>query len=116
MKKEKDLVISRIQALKEKAINIQTKLSKIEKDAAYASPETFEWYKAEIDKVLVDMEISIMGIEEAVERTQALADMGWFDGEEFGEDYYVKKELADGSRVIKKKINTLNELFDLAIN
>lgn len=116
MKKEKDMVVSRIQALKEKTINLQTKLSTIEKSAAYASPETFEWYKNEIDKVLVDMEISIMGIEEAVERTQALADMGWFGGTEYDADYYVKKELSEGSRVIKKKISTLNELFDLAIN
>lgn len=113
---KKEMVVSRIQALKEKAINLQTKLSTIEKSAAYASPETFEWYKNEIDKVLVDMEISIMGIEEAVERTQALADMGWFGGTEYDADYYVKKELSDGSRVIKKKISTLNELFDLATN
>lgn len=108
-------IVETITTLKERVVGIQIKLNKIEKNCGYSSIDTFECYKAEIDKILEDLEISIVGVEEAVERTLALSEMGWFYGEQDC-SYYIGKELKEGSQRVNKKIKQIEDLFSLAIS
>ena len=113
---EKTVVIERLAILKEKAVNLQTRLKSIEESCKYADSDKFKWYKAEIDSVLVDLEVSFESVEKAVERTAALAAMGWFEGEEKGADFYIEEDFKIGTCSIKKKISKISDLFDMAIS
>ena len=108
-------VLEKIASLREKVVNIQIKLVQVEKTSSYVDEQHFEWYKPDIEKVLEELDVCIMGVETAVERTLALAEDGW----DFGDkdcDYYVSKELKEGSQRVSKKIQNINDLFDKALN
>lgn len=112
----KKSVIDRIARLREKVVGIQIKMVQVEKMSGYVDEENFKCYKNEIDKILEDLEISIIGVETAVERTYALAEEGWFFGGMGECEYFVAKELKEGSQRVNKKIKQIEDLFSLAVN
>lgn len=112
----KKAVLYRLATLKEKSIKLQIKLGNVESKGAYANPEKFEFYKAEIEDALVGLEETITSVEVELERMEQLAEMKWF--KETGEDFtfYVEEEIKAGTKQVKKKINQISDLFSLAVN
>ena len=112
----KKAVLDRLAVLKEKSIKLQIKLGNVESKGAYANPEKFEFYKAEIEDALVGLEETITSVEVELERMEQLAEMKWF--KETGEDFtfYVEEEIKAGTKQVKKKINQISDLFSLAVN
>ena len=112
----KKTVLDRLATLKEKSIKLQMKLGNIESKCAYANAEKFKFFKVEIEDALVGLEETITSVEVEVERMEQLAEMKWFKETENDFTFYVEEEIKAGTKQVKKKINQISDLFNLAVN
>lgn len=112
----KKTVLDRLATLKEKSIKLQIKLGNVESKGAYANPEKFEFYKAEIEDALVGLEETITSVEVELDRIEKLAETKWFTQTEEDFTFYVEEEIKAGTKQVKKKISQISDLFNLAVN
>ena len=112
----KKTVLDRLATLKEKSIKLQIKLGNVESKGAYANPEKFEFYKAEIEDALVGLEETITSVEVELDRIEKLAETKWFTQTEKDFTFYVEEEIKAGTKQVKKKISQISDLFNLAVN
>ena len=98
MKREE--ILQKLGSYKEKLVNLQVKINRIERMAQYKNPEVFDFYKGDLELLLTTIDLSIMACELAVNRTYSLYSEGFISDPE----RYAEEELKRSIKEVNKEI------------
>ena len=112
---EKNEIMQKLNGYKEKLVNMQLKLSKIENNQEYKNEEKFGFYKPMIDDALDSLELSIISCEANLERLQELIEADEWISEEAGYGAELE-ELKHGEKYIKPKVKRVKELIEKSVS
>lgn len=110
MKKEE--ILQKLGAYKEKLVNLQVKINRIERMAQYKDVEVFDFYKGDLELLLITIELSLTACELAVNRTYSLYAEGFITEP----DKYAEEEVKRSIKEVNKEIKGLQGLITKAIN
>lgn len=110
MKKEE--ILQKLGAYKEKLVNLQVKINRIERMAQYKDIEVFDFYKNDLELLLTTIELSLTACELAVNRTYSLYAEGFITEP----DKYAEEEVKRSIKEVNKEIKGLQGLITKAIN
>lgn len=110
MKREE--ILQKLGSYKEKLVNLQVKINRIERMAQYKNPELFDFYKNDLDLLLTTIELSLTACELAVQRTYSLYSEGFISDPE----RYAEEELKRSIKEVNKEIKQVQGLITKAVN
>ena len=110
MKKEE--ILQKLGSYKEKLVNLQVKINRIERMAQYKDSEVFDFYKGDLELLLTTIDLSIMACELAVNRTYALYSDGFISDPE----RYAEEELKRSIKEVNKEMKQVQGLITKAVN
>ena len=110
MKKEE--IMQKLGSYKEKLVNLQVKINRIERMAQYKDSEVFDFYKDDLELLLTTIELSLTACELAVNRTYSL----YFDGFISDPERYAEEELKRSIKEVNKEIKQVQGLITKAVN
>ena len=110
MKKEE--ILQKLGSYKEKLVNLQVKINRIERMAQYKDAEVFDYYKGDLELLLTTIELSLTACELSVNRTYSLYAEGFITEP----DKYAEEEVKRSIKEVNKEIKGLQGLITKAIN
>lgn len=110
MKKEE--ILQKLGAYKEKLVNLQVKINRIERMAQYKDIEVFDFYKNDLELLLTTIELSLTACELAVQRTYSLYTEGFITEP----DKYAEEEVKRSIKEVNKEIKQVQGLITKAVN
>ena len=111
-KMKKEEILQKLGAYKEKLVNLQVKINRIERMAQYKNPEVFDFYKSDLDLLLTTIELSLTACELAVNRTYSLYAEGFITEP----DKYAEEEVKRSIKEVNKEIKQVQGLITKAVN
>lgn len=110
MKREE--ILQKLSSYKEKLVNLQVKINRIERMAQYKDSEVFDFYKDDLELLLTTIELSLTACELAVNRTYSLYSDGFISDPE----RYAEEELKRSIKEVNKEIKQVQGLITKAVN
>ena len=110
MKREE--ILQKLGSYKEKLVNLQVKINRIERMAQYKDSEVFDFYKDDLELLLTTIELSLTACELAVNRTFSLYSDGFISDPE----RYAEEELKRSIKEVNKEIKQVQGLITKAVN
>lgn len=110
MKREE--ILQKLDSYKEKLVNLQVKINRIERMAQYKDSEVFDFYKNDLELLLTTIELSLTACELAVNRTYSLYAEGFITEP----DKYAEEEVKRSIKEVNKEIKGLQGLITKAVN
>lgn len=110
MKREE--ILQKLDSYKEKLVNLQVKINRIERMAQYKDSEVFDFYKDDLELLLTTIELSLTACELAVNRTYSLYAEGFITEP----DKYAEEEVKRSIKEVNKEIKGLQGLITKAVN
>lgn len=110
MKREE--ILQKLDSYKEKLVNLQVKINRIERMAQYKDSEVFDFYKDDLELLLTTIELSLTACELAVNRTYSLYAEGFITEP----DKYAEEEVKRSIKEVNKEIKQVQGLITKAIN
>lgn len=111
-KMKKEEILQKLGAYKEKLVNLQVKINRIERMAQYKDAEVFDFYKGDLELLLTTIELSLTACELAVNRTYSLYAEGFINEPERFAEEEVKRSIKE----VNKEIRQVQSLITKAIN
>ena len=104
--------MQKLGSYKEKLVNLQVKINRIERMAQYKDIEVFDFYKSDLNLLLTTIELSLTACELAVNRTYSLYAEGFITEP----DKYAEEEVKRSIKEVNKEIKGLQGLITKAVN
>lgn len=111
-KMKKEEILQKLGSYKEKLVNLQVKINRIERMAQYKDAEVFDYYKGDLELLLTTIELSLTACELSVNRTYSLYAEGFITEP----DKYAEEEVKRSIKEVNKEIKGLQGLITKAIN
>ena len=105
-------ILQKLGAYKEKLVNLQVKINRIERMAQYKDIEVFDFYKNDLELLLTTIDLSLTACELAVQRTYSLYSEGFINEPERFAEEEVKRSIKE----VNKEIRQVQSLITKAIN
>jgi len=104
--------VKKIEYTQKKIEKAKAEFEKMKAGQIATNERLFEFFKPDIESVLVELEIMMTGFILQVERTYSLEELNWYAATEEDCAYYVAEDIKNERRRVNRALRKIKKYFD----